>query len=133
MDMRRIALALIATSAFGAMLAGSANVASAHYHRRGCAACGPVAPTTLYKTVHPNKYETRYHDVSVTRHVTRVHRITTVTRVQPIIHIHEVTRVHHHTAVRVVASYHRATQYLQPIRYVRHSTENFYEGCGCRP
>ena len=129
--MRRIATALIATSALGLTIAGAAGIADAH-SRPGCGSCGPVAPTTIYKTVHPSLYSTKYHDVSVTRHVHRVHRVTTVVRVQPILHIHEVTRVHHHTVVTTSQSYHRETEHLSPIRVVTHSTENFYS-CGCRP
>ena len=126
--MRKIALALIATSALGWMLTGSSTSASAHH----CGSCGPVAPTTIYKTVHPQLYSTKYHDVSKTHLVHRVHRVTTIVRVQPILHIHEVTRVHHHTIVETSNAYFRETEHLSPIRMVTHSIENTYS-CGCRP
>ena len=129
--MRNIVRVLIATSALGLMIASPVAGADAH-GSAGCGSCGPIAPTTIYKMVHPNLYSTKYHDVSVTKHVHRVHRVTTVVRVQPILHIHEVTRVHHHTVVTTSQSYHRHTEHLSPIRLVTHSTENFYT-CGCRP
>ena len=127
--MRKIVIAVIATSAFGWLVAGSATSASAHR----CGSCGaPPAPTTIYKTVHPAQYMTKYHDVSKTKLVHHVHRITTIVRVQPILHIHEVTRVHHHTVVTVSNSYSRETEHLSPIVHTTRSTENFYD-CGCRP
>lgn len=127
--MRKTVMALIATLAFGWVMAGATTSAGAH----ACASCSaPVPPTTIYKTVHPSQFMTKYHDVSVTRHVRRVHRVTTVVRVQPILHIHEVTRVHHHTVVTTRNAYHRQTEHLAPIREVTHSTQNIYE-CGCRP
>ena len=127
--MRKIVIALIATSAMGWMLAGSSTAADAHR----CGSCGgPVAPTTIYKTVQPQLYSTKYHDVTKTHLVHRVHRVTTVVRVQPILHIHEVTRVHHHTIVTTSNAYYHETEHLSPIRQVSHSVENIYE-CGCRP
>jgi hypothetical protein len=131
--MRKIVTALIATSALGLMLAGAGTAASAHNYRHHCGSCGgPVAPTTIYKTVHPQLYSTKYHDVSKTHVVHRVHRITTIVRVQPVLHIHEVTRVHHHTVVATSNAYYHETEHLSPIRQVSHSVENIY-GCGCRP
>lgn len=127
--MRKIVIALIATSVAGWMMAGSSTAASAHH----CGSCGgPVAPTTIYKTVHPQQFMTKYHDVSKTHLVHRVHRVTTIVRVQPILHIHEVTRVHHHTIVTTSNAYFHETEHLAPIRRVSHSVENIYE-CGCRP
>lgn len=114
----------------GLGLVGSVGAANAHGSRPGCAACGPVAPTTLYKTVHPQKYVTRFHDVHQTRRVHRVHRIITVTRVQPVIHIHEVTRVHHHTVVSTSDAYSSVTRHLAPIRLYQRSVRNYYD-CGC--
>lgn len=131
--MRKIVTALIATSALGLMLTGAGTAASAHNYRHHCGSCGgPVAPTTIYKTVHPQLYSTKYHDVSKTHVVHRVHRITTIVRVQPVLHIHEVTRVHHHTVVATSNAYYHETEHLSPIFRVSHSVENIYE-CGCRP
>lgn len=131
--MRKIVTALIATSAMGWMLAGSSTAVGAHSYRHHCGSCGgPVAPTTIYKTVHPQLYSTKYHDVSKTHVVHRVHRVTTIVRVQPILHIHEVTRVHHHTVVATRNAYFHETEHLAPLRQYSHSTQNIYE-CGCRP
>ncbi len=121
----------MATAAGSWMLCGAATGASAH-HRPGCSACGPITPVTIYKTVHPQQFVTKYHDVSKTHLVHRVRRVTTVVRVQPILHIHEVTRVHHHTIVTVSNAYNRETEHLSPIRMVTRSVENLYS-CGCRP
>ena len=130
--MRKIVTVLIATMSVAWMLAGSASIASAHRGHGGCASCGPVAPTTIYKTVHPQLYSTKYHDVTKTHLVHRVHRVTTIVRVQPILHIHEVTRIHHHTITTTSNAYYHETEHLSPIRVYTHSTENTYS-CGCRP
>lgn len=127
--MRKIVTALTAVVAGGWMLTGFSAAASA----RHCSSCGgPVAPTTIYKTVHPQQFVTKYHDVSKVRHVRRVHRVTTIVRVQPILHIHEVTRVHHHTVVTTRNAYYHETEHLAAIPRYTHSIENFYD-CGCRP
>lgn len=133
-DMRNIATAFIATSLAGWMLAGSTTGASARSHHHHCGSCGGgyVAPTTIYKTVHPQRFETRYRDVSRTRHVHRVHRVTTIVQVQPIIHVHEVTRVHHHTVFTTSNAYYRHTVQLAAIHRYSHSVESLYD-CGCRP
>lgn len=120
---------LIAAVALGAGIAGFATGASAHER---CGNCGPIAPTTYYRTVHPAQVLTRYRDVSVYRHVNRVRPIVHVTRVQPIVRINEVTRVHHRTIVHTVNSYANYTQYLRPVQYVSHSVQNIYH-CGCAP
>ena len=127
--MSRHVIVLVSTLSLACGFAGVASKASAN-HR--CGSCGPIAPTTLYKTVHPQKYLTRYRDVSVYRHVNRIHPIITVTRVQPVIHINQVTRVHHRTISHVVNAYSSSTQYLPPLRYVSNSVQNIYH-CGCTP
>ena len=122
--------ALIAAAAAGWVLAGSAASVSAHQsYYPGCN-CGPVTPSTYYKTVHPAKFLTQYHDVSVYKNVTRIHQVVNVTRVQPIIHINDVTRVHHHTIVQTRNAYSSVTQELTPIRYVQRSVQNYYD-CSC--
>ena len=131
--MRKFASSLFSIVAMGWLFAGFAGGAVAgEHHRPGCSACGPIDPVTHVKTIHPVRYQTKVHDVSVTRHVHRVRNITTITRVQPIIRIHDITRVHHHTEVVVSNAYHYRTEHLIPIRTVMRSVENLYE-CGCRP
>lgn len=130
--MIKFVTALIAALVAGLVLAGSTYTASARQGYSGCHACGggPIAPTTYYKTVHPQRSFTRYHDVSVYNRVNRVHRIVNVVRIQPIVRIHDVTRVHHHTIFHTINAYASVTQRLTPIQYVDRSVRHHYD-CGC--
>ena len=127
--MIKLVTALAVSLTAGWVLAGSATSASAHSYHPGCN-CGPNSPSRYYKTVHPAKFMTRYHDVSVTKHVHRIHRVINVTRVQPIIHIHEVTRVHHHTMVYTSNAYEHVIQQLPPMHVMSYSTQNYFD-CSC--
>ena len=127
--MIKVVTAMAVSLTAGWVLAGSATGASARGYYPGCN-CGPNSSSRYYKTVHPAKFVTRYHDVSVTKHEHRIHRVINVTRVQPIIHIHQVTRVHHHTVILTRNAYEYVTQQAAPRYVTTYSTQNYYD-CSC--
>jgi hypothetical protein len=129
--MLRFVTALSAALVVGWTLVGSATIANAGHHHKGCHSCGPIAPSYTYKTKKVHKNVTHYRDVHRTKYVKRIHPIIHVTRIQPVVHVHNVTRVHTRI-VGVVHPVHRhATQMLPAQRYVTNSVVYLRPQCGC--
>lgn len=123
--------ASVLASAMSLMVLGTASSASAGERLGDCCGLGPIAPSYVYRTVHPVTHVTRFHDVSRTRYVERQHPIVHVTQVQPVVVMHDVTRVHYRTVPFDYPVYYSATQVLPTQMVVTHGVESS-DGCSCQ-